>query len=216
MRYLAKLFENNRAWAAKRTAADPGFFARLSGIQRPDYLWIGCADSRVPANEIVDLDPGELFVHRNVANVVPPDDPNVLSAVQFAVDTLRVTHIIVCGHYGCGGVQAAFGDDAEPPLHGWIEWIRSVRRAHAPELAALPGDEARWRRLCELNVAAQVASVCRTKTVTAAWDRGQPLAVHGWIYGLGDGLLQDLAVTVGHHLDDEAVTAPASSPRATP
>lgn len=200
MRYLKQLFENNQAWAARRTADDPAFFRRLLGIQRPQYLWIGCADSRVPANEIVGLQPGELFVHRNVANVVPPDDPNALSTLQFAVDTLEVRHVIVCGHYGCGGVQAAMGDHAEPPLHDWIEWIRIVRRSHADELAAIEDDESRWRRLCELNVKAQVASVCRTATVLAAWDRGQPLGVHGWIYHLRDGLLKDLDVTEGRNL----------------
>jgi carbonic anhydrase len=192
VRFLPELFESNRAWASRCVAEEPDFFARLCALQAPRYLWIGCADSRVPANQIVGLAPGELFVHRNVANVVPPDDANALSVLQYAVEVLRVEHVIVCGHYGCGGVQAAFEDAAKPPLDGWIERIRAVRRAHQAELARLPDPDARWRRLCELNVAAQVRQVCDTAIVASAWSRGQGLVVHGWIYDLHDGLLRDL------------------------
>jgi carbonic anhydrase len=196
LRFLPQLFENNRAWAARCAGADPAFFSRLCGLQAPRYLWIGCADSRVPANEIVGLAPGELFVHRNVGNVVPPEDPNALSVLQYAVDALGVEHVIVCGHYGCGGVLAAFGHRSKPPLDDWIERIRCVRDAHRAELDRIAQGEAQWRRLCELNVAAQVRSVCGTAIVAAAWERGQPLVVHGWIYDLRDGLLRDLDLSV--------------------
>jgi carbonic anhydrase len=195
LRYLPQLFASNRAWAAGCVAGDPGFFQRLCEIQRPEYLWFGCADSRVPANQIVGLAPGELFVHRNVANLVPPDDPNALSVLQYAVDVLGVSHVIVCGHYGCGGVLAGFGGPTKPPLDGWIERIRRVRDANQAELDALPDLDARWRRLCELNVAAQVETLCRSEIVTAAWQRAQPLIVHGWIYDLRDGLLRDLGLS---------------------
>ena len=197
MRYLPELFANNRVWAARRVGEDPGFFQRLCELQTPEHLWIGCADSRVPANEIVGLAPGQLFVHRNIANVLAPDDPNALSVLQYAIDTLRVRHVIVCGHYGCGGVRAAL-DEAplEPPLADWIAHVRRVRHAHRAELEALGGDEARWRRLCELNVAAQVAHTAATRFVRRAWERGQPLALHGWIYDLHDGLLRDLGLSM--------------------
>jgi len=196
LRYLPELFENNRAWAARCLRAEPAFFSRLCGLQAPRYLWIGCADSRVPANEIVGLAPGELFVHRNVANVVPPDDRNALSVLQYAVEALGVEHVIVCGHYGCGGVQAAFGERSKPPLDDWIEQIRYVRDAHRDELDRLAAGQAQWRRLCELNVAAQVRSVCGSGIVTSAWQRGRRLVVHGWIYDLRDGLLRDLDLSV--------------------
>jgi len=193
---LARLFENNRAWSAARITEDPKFFERLCAIQAPEYLWIGCADSRVPANEIVGLAPGELFVHRNVANVVAPDDPNAHSVIQYAVDALKVRHIIVTGHYGCGGVLAAMGPAMETPLESWLAHVRAVAQYHAAELAALASREERWRRLCELNVAAQVRAVCASATVTAAWQRQQPVVVHGWVYDLHDGLLRDLGVSV--------------------
>jgi carbonic anhydrase len=193
---LARLFDNNRSWSAARTSEDPGFFERLCAIQAPEYLWIGCADSRVPANEIVGLAPGELFVHRNVANVVAPDDPNAHSVIQYAVDALKVRHIIVTGHYGCGGVLAAMGPAMEPPLESWLAHVRAVGQYHAAELTALSSREERWRRLCELNVAAQVRAVCASATVAAAWQRQQPLVVHGWVYDLHDGLLRDLGVSV--------------------
>ncbi len=195
MRYLPELFARNRAWAADQVARDPAYFQRLCGLQAPRHLWIGCADSRVPANQIVGLEPGELFVHRNIGNVFDPKDANAVSVLQYAVEVLGVSHVIVCGHYECGGVLAAFGSGLEPPLDGWIEHLRGVRAAHQAELDALPDRDARWRRLCERNVAAQVAAVCRTKLVEAAWARGQELFVHGWIYDLSDGLLRDLELS---------------------
>jgi carbonic anhydrase len=197
MRFLPELFANNRAWAARCTGEDPEFFRRLCALQAPEYLWIGCSDSRVPANQIVGLAPGQLFVHRNVANVVAPGDPNALSVLQYAVEVLGVRHVIVCGHYGCGGVLAAFAerDSTRPPLDGWIERIRAVRDAHRGALERLPDPDSRWRRLCELNVAAQVEAVCATEIAERAWGRGQPLVVHGWIYDLRDGLLRDLELS---------------------
>jgi len=196
MRFLPELFASNRAWATRQTSQDPEFFERLCAIQKPAYLWIGCADSRVPANEIVGLPPGELFVHRNIGNIVYREDQNCLSVLQYAVDVLQISHIIVCGHYGCGGIQAAFGPPATDPLEGWIAHIRETRHAHADELASLPDDTARWQRLCELNVMAQVRVLGGLPTVVRAWQRSQPLAVHGWIYDLHDGLLRDLEVSV--------------------
>jgi carbonic anhydrase len=195
MRLLSHLFENNRRWAAGCVARDPDFFNGLCAIQQPDYLWIGCSDSRVPANQIVGLPPGELFVHRNVANVVHPGDTNCLSVLQFAVDTLRIRHIIVCGHYGCGGVQAALGPPAAAPLEQWLAPIREVAGAHREELDALD-DGARTSRLCELNVLAQVRTLARLRTVRNAWGSGHVLALHGWIYDLRNGLLRDLEVTI--------------------
>jgi carbonic anhydrase len=192
---LSGLLANNRAWADRQRRTEPDFFSRLTEIQRPDYLWIGCSDSRVPANEIVGLRPGELFVHRNVANIVHPYDQNGLSVVQYAVDALRVRHIIVCGHFGCGGVQAALGPPVDQPLESWLAPLRVLAATHADELAPLADAGARWHRLCELNVQAQVRTVAATPTVRAAWARRQPLTIHGWIYDLHDGLLQDLGVT---------------------
>lgn len=193
---LSHLLASNRRWADAHRRAEPDFFSKLTAIQQPDYLWIGCADSRVPANEIVGLQPGELFVHRNVANIVHSYDPNCLAVVQYAVDTLKVKHIIVCGHYGCGGVRAALGPPVEQPLESWLAPLRVTGARHAAELAGLPSDEERWHRLCELNVMAQVGALASTPTVSAAWARKQPLTLHGWIYDLHDGLLQDLGVTV--------------------
>lgn len=195
MRFLPHLFANNQAWAARQVARDPRFFERLCAIQKPDYLWIGCADSRVPANEIVGLPPGQLFVHRNIANLVRPDDANGMAVVQYAVDYLQVSHLIVTGHHHCGGVQAAFGPAASDPLEGWIAPIRGLRQRHAGELDALPDDDARLDRLCELNVQAQVRALSNLPTVINAWSRGQSLAIHGWVYDLRDGLLRDLQVT---------------------
>ncbi|MFI5235097.1 MAG: carbonic anhydrase [Gemmatimonadales bacterium] len=192
---LAKLFANNRAWAAGQTARDPQYFERLREIQRPPYLWIGCADSRVPANEIVGLAPGEVFVHRNVANIVRSDDPNALSVIQYAVDVLAIRHIIVTGHHGCGGIAAALGPPTPEPLETWLTPIRALREAHAAELARLAPAE-RGDHLCELNVAAQVRAVAATETVRRAWAAGRPLAIHGWFYDLKDGLLHDLNVTL--------------------
>ena len=196
MKELSELLASNRRWAEARRQQDPGYFSRLCGIQMPSLLWIGCADSRVPANQIVDVDPGQIFVHRNVANVAPVGDVNFLSVLQYAIDTLKIEHVVVCGHYGCGGIQAALGPPLPEPLETWIGHLRRIRDAHAAELAALASDEARWRRLCELNVIAQVRTVCGLPTVLAAWQRGQSLDVHGWIYDLQDGLLHDLGVSV--------------------
>ncbi len=194
---LTDLFANNRAWAAKITRQDADFFTRLSRQQAPQYLWIGCSDSRVPANEIVGLLPGELFVHRNVANVVVHTDLNCLSTMQFAVDVLKVAHIIVCGHYGCGGVLAALRDDRLGLVDNWLRHVQDVRGKHRAELDALPTETARHDRLCELNVIEQVTNVSQTTVVRDAWSRRQTLTVHGVIYGLQDGLLRDLDIDVG-------------------
>jgi len=195
MRTLAHLFENNRAWAASMRRAEPEFFAKLAEQQSPEYFWIGCSDSRVPANQIVGLLPGDVFVHRNVANLVVHTDLNCLSALQFAVDVLRVKHVIVCGHYGCGGVGAAVRGERLGLADNWLGHVRDVIEKHEGRLAALPGEGARLERLCELNVVEQVVNVARTTVVRDAWQRGQPLALHGWIYGIQDGLLRDLGVT---------------------
>ena len=196
MRSLSHLFDNNRAWAAEMTRQDPAFFTRLSRQQAPQYLWIGCSDSRVPANQIVGLPPGEMFVHRNIANVVVHSDVNCLSVMQFAVEYLRVQHIIVCGHYGCGGVTAALRDERLGVVDNWLRHVQDVRWKHNRELDALPDYEARRRRLCELNVVEQVVNAAQTTVVRDAWARGQSLSVHGWVYGLEDGLLRDLGVHI--------------------
>ena len=193
---LAHLFENNRTWARRIAEERPGFFETLSQQQSPRYLWIGCSDSRVPANEIVGLLPGELFVHRNVANVVVHADLNCLSVLQFAIDVLRVEHVIVCGHYGCGGVRAALEDTSFGLVENWLRHVQDVRDRHAALFAPGEGASRAEDRLCELNVIEQARNVCRTSVVQEAWRRGQPLAIHGWIYGLRDGLLRDLGFTV--------------------
>jgi carbonic anhydrase len=192
-----QLFANNRAWARDILRRDPEFFGKLTRQQSPQYLWIGCADSRVPANEIVGLLPGELFVHRNVANVVVHTDLNCLSVIQYAVDVLKVADVIVCGHYGCGGVVAAMEGRRLGLIDNWLRHIQDVMRRHDGALARLADPAARARLLCELNVIDQVAHVCQTTMVQAAWERGQPLVVHGWIYDIADGLLRDLSVRVG-------------------
>jgi carbonic anhydrase len=192
---LEHLFENNRRWVAALTAQDPDFFKRLSKQQAPKYLWIGCADSRVPANEIVGLLPGELFVHRNISNVVSMDDINCLSVVQFAADVLKVEHIIVCGHFGCGGVEAALNDRRLGLSDQWINHVREVRDKYRHELRTVE-PSLRLNRLCELNVIEQVQNVSRTGTVRTAWARGQKIHVHGWIYAIENGLLRDLGITV--------------------
>lgn len=193
---LSDLFAKNRAWAGEMTSQDPNFFERLSQQQAPQYLWIGCSDSRVPANQIVGLLPGEMFVHRNIANVVVHTDLNCLSTIQFAVEVLRVRHIIVCGHYSCGGVVAALHDEKLGLVDNWLRHVQDVRVKYRAELDALDSDDERLARLCEWNVIEQVANVSRTTVVRDAWARGQSLAVHGWIYGLRDGLLRDLVVSV--------------------
>ena len=196
MHPLQQLFDNNRAWSERIRRSDPGFFQRLSQQQRPRYLWIGCADSRVPANEIVDLQPGELFVHRNVANVVVHSDLNCLSVMQFAVDVLKVEHIIVCGHYGCSGVSAAMQNQRVGLADNWLRHVVDVSTKHDAHVAMVADMSQRIDRLCELNVIEQVANVCQATIVRDAWERGQPLAVHGWVYGLKDGLVRDLRTTV--------------------
>ncbi len=193
---LDDLKANNRAWAARKVAADPGFFERLKGQQAPDYLWIGCSDSRVPANEIVDLDPGELFVHRNVANLAPPQDANYLSVLQFAIDVLKVKHIMVVGHYGCGGVAAAVDGKRRGLVDHWLHPVREVHETHRCELEALDSQGARLDRLCELNVIRQVQNVASDVFVQDAWARGQAVSVHGLVYSLENGLLKDLEVSV--------------------
>lgn len=193
---LEDLKARNKVWAAGKVSEDPGFFKRLEGQQAPKYLWIGCADSRVPANEIVGLDPGELFVHRNVANLAPPQDANYLSVLQFAVDVLKVQHILVVGHYGCGGVAAAVDGQRRGLVDHWLHPIREVHHQHRHELEALPGERQKWDRLVELNVIRQVRNVASDVFVQDAWARGQPLAVHGWVYTLGTGLVTDLDVSV--------------------
>jgi carbonic anhydrase len=195
MRNLNHLFESNKAWAGRISKQDPEFFVKLSRQQAPMYLWIGCSDSRVPANEIVDLLPGELFVHRNIANLVVHTDLNCLSVMQFAVDILKVKHIIVCGHYGCSGVQAAFRRDRIGLSDNWLRHLQDVRLKHESRLGS--GTDAQASdRLSELNVIEQVTNVCQTTIARDAWERGQELTVHGWIYGLRDGLLRDLKVSV--------------------
>lgn len=193
---LEDLKAKNTAWAAGKIAADPGFFKRLENQQTPEYLWIGCSDSRVPANDIVGLDPGELFVHRNVANLAPPQDANYLSVLQFAVDVLKVKHILVVGHYGCGGVAAAVDGQRRGLVDHWLHPIREVHHEHRHELEMLPDEKAKWDRLVELNVVRQVRNVASDVFLQDAWARGQPLCVHGWVYTLGTGLVTDLDVSV--------------------
>ena len=192
MKRLSELFTNNRRWAAGMEARLPGFFAALSAQQAPRYLWIGCSDSRVPANEIVGLAPGELFVHRNVANLVMHNDFSCLSVLQYAIDVLGVEHVIVCGHYGCGGVQAAWEERKLGLVDNWLQSVRDVAHLYRGQLLELATDVARRDRLCELNVLVQARRVCRTTIVQQAWERGRPLTVHAWVYGLNDGLLRNL------------------------
>lgn len=189
---LERLFTQNRQWAGEIMNRDPGFFAKLRHQQTPQYLWIGCSDSRVPANEIIGVLPGEVFVHRNIANVVVHADLNCLSVIQFAVDVLKVTHIMVVGHYGCSGVRAALRCERVGLADNWLRHVQDVKLKHQTCLDHLPNEEDQHDRLCEMNVVEQVMNVCRTTVVRDAWDRGQALTVHGWIYSLGDGLLRDL------------------------
>jgi len=192
---LSELFANNRAWAAAKVADDPRFFTDLAARQAPEYLWIGCSDSRVPANEIIGLAAGDVFVHRNVANVVVHTDLNCLSVLQYALEVLGVRHVIICGHYGCGGVAAALEGHRHGLIDNWLRHVQDVAEKHAGELAGLPGDR-RLDRLCELNVVEQVVNVCQTTIAEDAWARGQELAVHGLVYGLDDGLLRDLHMSI--------------------
>ncbi|HWQ92157.1 MAG TPA: carbonate dehydratase [Clostridia bacterium] len=196
MKPIDQLLTNNRSWAGRTRQQDPEFFTKLSRQQSPGYLWIGCSDSRVPANEIVGLLPGELFVHRNIANLVVHTDLNCLSVLQFAVDILKVEHIIVCGHYGCSGVQAAFRQDRLGLSDNWLRHVQDVQKKHQDKLYGPEVGPNLTDRLCELNVIEQAANVCLTTIVRDAWERGQEVAVHGWIYGLQDGLIRDLKMTV--------------------
>ncbi len=193
---LDHLKAKNRAWANRKVSADPGYFKRLEGQQAPDYLWIGCSDSRVPANEIVDLDPGELFVHRNVANLAPPQDANYLSVLQFAVDVLKVKHIMVVGHYGCGGIRAAVDGQRRGLVDHWLHPIREISHDHRHELEAISNEDQRLDRLTELNVLRQARNVASDLFVQDAWARGQAVSVHGWVYSIANGLITDLNVTV--------------------
>src|SRR3954462_8213375 len=197
MKLLPEFLESNRAWARGMVERTPDFFERLRHQQSPKYLWIGCSDSRVPANQIVGLLPGELFVHRNVANVVAHSDLNCLSVLQYAVDVLKVEHVIVCGHYGCGGVRAAYCRSSLGLIDNWLRHVQDVRDRHEHVLAQIDDEDARIDRLCEFNVIAQVVHVCQTTIVQDAWARGQGLTVHGWIYRLNDGLLRDLGWEIG-------------------
>jgi carbonic anhydrase len=204
---LEHLKANNSRWAARRVAEDPGFFRRLEGQQAPDYMWVGCADSRVPANEIVGLDPGELFVHRNVANLAPPQDANYLSVLHFAVDVIKVKHVLVVGHYGCGGVAAAVDGHRRGLVDHWLHPIREVAQDHEHELEMISGQRAKLDRLTELNVIRQARNVASDVFVREAWGRGQPLSVHGWVYSLSTGLITDLNVTVTNAAEASALWA---------
>jgi len=204
---IETLIANNRAWSAAKTQADPGFFKRLEGQQNPQFLWIGCSDSRVPANEIVGMDPGELFVHRNVANLAPPQDANYLSVLQYAVDVLKVRHIIVVGHYGCGGVATAIDGCRHGLIDHWLHPIREVHAEYREELEGLPEGRLRLNRLCELNVIRQARNVAADVFVQDAWARAQPLTVHGWVYELGNGLVTDLKVAMSSPADYEGLVA---------
>jgi carbonic anhydrase len=195
---LRELLEKNRQWAEEIKASDPQFFNSLAQQQTPRYLWIGCSDSRVPATQLVGLKPGDMFVHRNVANVVVHTDFNCLSVLQFAVDVLNVSHVIVCGHYGCGGVKAAMDNLQLGLIDNWLRHVQDVMHNHNEELATIVDDGRRLDRLCELNVSDQVLNVSKTTIVQNAWNRGQELAIHGWIYGISDGLLRDLNISIGH------------------
>jgi len=196
MRILKHLFDNNQAWAARIKESNPDFFSRLSRQQRPEFLWIGCSDSRVPANEIVNMLPGEIFVHRNIANVVVHTDLNCLSVIQYAVDVLKVKHIIVCGHYGCGGIRAALEGEAHGLIDNWLGHIKDVYRYHQAMIDGVADEQEKVDLLCELNVIEQVVNVAQTTVVQNAWRSGQELDVHGWIYSIGDGILKDLDICI--------------------
>lgn len=201
MKVLKHLFDNNRKWADNRKKSDPDFFNKLALQQKPEHLWIGCSDSRVPANEIVGLLPGELFVHRNVANLVVENDLNCLSVIQFAVDVLKVKHIIVCGHYGCGGVKAVLENSKLGLTDDWLSNLKLIKEKYSTLLEQNPDDSSQISKLCELNVIEQVYNVCSTNIVLNAWKRNQPLTIHGWIYDIKDGLLQDLDVCIANYTE---------------
>jgi carbonic anhydrase len=201
MKSLNELLENNRAWSARLKSSDAEFFQRLAQQQSPGYLWVGCSDSRVPSSSLVGLSPGEMFVHRNVANIVVHTDLNCLSVIQYAVEALAVKHIIVCGHYGCGGVQAALSNSKLGLIDNWLRHVQDVIQKHAAMLERTQDESRRAHQLCELNVIEQVVNVCQTTIVQQAWERGQELSVHGWIYGLEDGLLHDLNLGITGHAE---------------
>lgn len=215
MSKLPELFANNRAWAEGIVREKPDFFQRLANQQNPKYLWIGCADSRVPANEIIGLMPGEVFVHRNVANVVVHTDLNCLSVLQYAVDVLKVEHVIVCGHYGCGGVQAAYGNASLGLIDNWLRHVKDVAEKYETDISTRPNQDMRLDRLCELNVIEQVLHVCRTTIVLDAWKKGQALTVHGWVYRLQSGMLKEIGVSISSHKDLEIFLAQKTMPGAT-
>jgi len=196
MKTLPQLFENNRRWASRMTQLNPTFFQSLVEQQSPEFLWIGCSDSRVPANEIVGLQPGELFVHRNIANLVVLSDMNCLSVIQYAVEILRVRHIIVCGHYGCGGVKAAIENRPYELMDNWLGHIREIYRNRQPELQRISNAAEQLDRMCEMNIEEQVRNVGHTSIVQKTWAKGEPLHIHGWIYGISNGLLKDLGFSV--------------------
>ncbi len=196
MRILKPLFEKNQQWAARIKQSDPDFFSRLSRVQKPEYLWIGCSDSRVPPTEMFGMMPGEIFVHRNIANVVVHTDLNCLSVIQYAVEILQVKHIIVCGHYGCGGIAAALDNREHGLVDNWLRHIKDVYRKHRAAIDGQPSEKDRIDRLCEFNVIEQVDNICHTTIVQSAWKAGRQLAVHGWIYGLNDGIIKDLGVCI--------------------
>ena len=209
MTALEKLFENNRKWSSEMSKAHEGFFEKLSCQQKPEYLWIGCSDSRVPANELIGLLPGEVFVHRNVANLVIHTDFNCLSVIQYAASVLKVKHIIVCGHYGCGGVQEALENQSHGFINNWLRHLRDIYHTHAEYLDSLGDSDEKVDRLCELNVISQVKNICRTTIVKNAWKRGQDLTVHGWIYNIANGLLNDLDISVSAPGHVEQITGDA-------
>lgn len=205
MRLLSELFQNNQEWASRMERDHPGFFQRLLRQQTPEFLWIGCSDSRVPANEITGLMPGEIFVHRNVANIVDQSDRNCLSVIQYAVDVLRVKHIMIVGHYACGGVRAALDGQKLGLIDEWLAPIRALRQRYRDFLDTCPNDAAKWNKLCELNVLEQARAAWQTRIVSEAWARGQKLAIHGWIYALHDGRLRDLNVTVNNAAESDEI-----------
>lgn len=199
---LKDLLDHNLRWATSKTREDPGYFRRLSALQKPEYLWIGCSDSRVPANVITGLEPGEVFVHRNVANLVHRGDLNLLSVLEYAVETLQVSHIIVCGHYGCGGIRAAMDGHRHGIIDHWLQPVRDVADTHRGELNTVLDPETRLNRLCEFSIAAQIDNLSRTPIIQSAWKRGRKLAVHGWVYGLSDGLIRDLECSRAAHFGE--------------
>ncbi len=210
---IEDLLRNNLTWAANRTRLDPEYFRRLSTQQTPQYLWIGCSDSRVPANEVVGLQPGELFVHRNVANLAPAQDMNLLAVLQFALESLKVKHIIVCGHYGCGGVRAVLDGQRHGILDHWMQRVQRLCEDHQTDLDAIHDPETRVNFICEKNVLAQVRALSRNPFVTDAWRRGQPVSIHGWIYSIRDGLVRDLETTVSNVDEAGRLVAPLPLPR---